>query len=100
MRQIFTENELNALLDMITIREMSAPVREAVRLRIICGYSFELAAVMIGVSKTSVINAVKRIVELEVGIQKFIAVSKHGHVIMTFLIIFFANLGIFYANFS
>lgn len=79
MRQLFTESELNALLDMITIREMSAPVREAVRLRIIGGYSFELAAVMIGVSKTSVINAVKRIVELEAGIQKFIAVSKHGH---------------------
>lgn len=71
MRQVFTEKELNALLDMISIRELSAPVREAIKLRVVHGYTLAAAAALSEVSVATVCNALKRITELEKKVVRY-----------------------------
>ncbi|WP_231565462.1 hypothetical protein [Vibrio hyugaensis] len=50
MRQFLTETQLEALLSLYSKREFPEPTREAVRLRIKHGHTYELASFITGVS--------------------------------------------------
>lgn len=61
MRQFLTEQQLEALLLIYSQREFPEKTREAVRLRIINGHTYELAEVITGVSRRSIFKGVKKL---------------------------------------
>lgn len=65
MRQVLKESRLNALLGLISEREMSVPVRNAVRFRIVNGYTYRLAATKAKVSRAAVIRAIQKLLNMD-----------------------------------
>ncbi|WP_279146008.1 hypothetical protein [Photobacterium carnosum] len=65
MRQVLKESRLEALFLLVSNREISPTVRKAVRLRIINGYTYRLAAFNAKVTRVAVMRAVKRLIEMD-----------------------------------
>ncbi|MHB9958759.1 hypothetical protein [Vibrio campbellii] len=61
MRQFLTETQLEALLSLYSKREFPELTREAVRLRIKHGHTYELASFITGVSRRNIYNSVKKL---------------------------------------
>lgn len=72
MRQILKESRLEALFLLVSNREMSPAVRKAVKLRIIYGYTYRLAAFNAKVTRVAVMRAVKRLIEMDKIINTYI----------------------------
>lgn len=65
MRQVLSEVRLDALMSLISEREMSAPVRNAVRFRIVNGYTYRLAATKAKVTRAAVIRAIQKLSNMD-----------------------------------
>ncbi|ANU39431.1 hypothetical protein [Vibrio scophthalmi] len=61
MRQFLTETQLDALLSLYSERDFPEKTREAVRLRIINGHTYELAEFITGVSKRNIYRGVVKL---------------------------------------
>ncbi|MFM2588166.1 hypothetical protein [Vibrio sp. TBV020] len=61
MRQFLTEQQLEALLSLYSQREFPERTREAVRLRIINGHTYELVEFVTGVSRRNIFKGVKKL---------------------------------------
>lgn len=72
MRQALKESRLEALFLLVSNREMSPAVRKAVRLRIINGYTYRLAAFNAKVTRVAVMRAVRRLIEMDRIISEII----------------------------
>ncbi|WP_045407408.1 hypothetical protein [Vibrio jasicida] len=68
MRQFLTDKELEALLSIYSKREFPEKTREAVRLRVIHGHTYELAEFITGVSRRNIYRGVVKL--------------KHAHEVM------------------
>ena len=61
MRQFLTEAQLEALFSIYSQREFPEKTRKAVRLRIIHGYTYELAELKTGVSRRNIYKGIKKL---------------------------------------
>ena len=61
MRQFLTETQLEALLSIYPKREFPEKTREAVRLRVIHGHTYELAEFITGVSRRNIFKGIKKL---------------------------------------
>lgn len=70
IRQFLTEQELNALLSLYSKRDLPMATRQAVRLRIIHGHTYEFAEFCSGVSRRSIYNAIQKLYQAHQIIEK------------------------------
>ncbi|RJX68630.1 hypothetical protein DZ860_16675 [Vibrio sinensis] len=61
MRQFLTETQLDALLSLYSDRDFPKKTRDAVRLRIINGHTYELAEFITGVSRRNIYRGVMKL---------------------------------------
>ncbi|GEK15989.1 hypothetical protein [Aliivibrio fischeri] len=61
MRQFLTDIQFEALLSLYSQRDFPEPTREAVRLRIINGHTYELAEFITGVSRRNIYRGVLKL---------------------------------------
>ena len=74
-RRSITEKHLDTILSILSDREMSADIKQAVCMYYKNGASYSYAAVITGVNERSVSRAVKRIAEIHIKIMDGFAIS-------------------------
>ncbi len=61
MRQIIKPAQLEALMGIYSKRDLPEATREAVRLRVVNGHTYELAEIMTGVTRKRIAAAVRKL---------------------------------------
>ncbi|MGR5308083.1 hypothetical protein [Vibrio mediterranei] len=61
MRQILSEKQMDALLSLYSERDFPKKTRQAVRLRIVHGYTYELAEFETGVSRRNIYRGIQKL---------------------------------------
>lgn len=61
MRQFVSEKQLEALMSLYSKRDFPMKTREAVRLRVIHGHTYELAEFITGVSRRNIFKGIQKL---------------------------------------
>ncbi|WP_415720349.1 hypothetical protein [Photobacterium ganghwense] len=63
IRQSIKPQQLEALMEIYSLRDLPEPTRKAVRLRVVNGYTYEVAEFKTGVTRKRIAAAVKKLEE-------------------------------------